>query len=143
MLYRSVARDGRGPRQGRRAGGSALFAGPSASYDELAEDILGPLLRVPSHPLKLARFGAPTTLPAAVLARWFRTEQGRALFGGVAAHAFQPLNRPLSSAIGLGIITAGHRHGWAVAAGGSRVDHRRAGRRTSVSTAARSRPACG
>jgi len=35
-------------------------------------------------------------------------------------HAFVPLHLPLSSSIGLGILTAGHRHGWAVAAGGSR-----------------------
>ena len=45
--------------------------------------------------------------------------EARALFGGVAAHAFRPLHYPMTSAIGLGIITAGHRHGWAVAAGGS------------------------
>jgi phytoene dehydrogenase-like protein len=69
----------------------------------------------------MARFGLPTTLPASVLAKVFRTEQGRALFGGVAAHAFQPLNRPLSSAIGVGIITAGHHNGWVVAEGGSRA----------------------
>jgi phytoene dehydrogenase-like protein len=43
------------------------------------------------------------------------------LFGGVAAHALHPLNRPFTSAIGLGILTAGHRYGWAVAAGGSRT----------------------
>lgn len=98
----------------------ALFAGPVAGYDELAEDILGPLLRIPSHPLRLARFGAPTVLPASVLAGVFRDEPARALFGGVAAHAFRPLHLPLSSAIGMGILTAGHRHGWAVAAGGSR-----------------------
>jgi len=59
-------------------------------------------------------------LPASVLARWFRTEEGRALFVGVAAHAFRPLHYPMTSAIGLGILTAGHRHGWPVAAGGSR-----------------------
>jgi phytoene dehydrogenase-like protein len=98
-----------------------LFAGPSASYDELAEDILGPLLRVPRHPVLLARFGMPTLLPATALARGFATEAARALWGGVAAHAFRPLNRPMSSAIGLGILTAGHRHGWPVAAGGSRA----------------------
>jgi phytoene dehydrogenase-like protein len=96
-----------------------LFAGPSAGYDQLSDDILGPLLRVPSHPLRLARFGLPTLLPAALLARAFSTEEGRALWGGVAAHAYRPLDRPLTSAIGLGIITAGHRHGWPVAAGGS------------------------
>jgi len=31
------------------------------------------------------------------------------------------LNRPLSSAIGLGLLTAGHRYGWVVAAGGSKT----------------------
>ena len=41
------------------------------------------------------------------------------MFGGVAAHAFRPLHYPMTSAIGLGILTAGHRHGWPVAAGGS------------------------
>ena len=96
-----------------------LFAGPSARFDALGEDIMGPLLRVPDHPLTLARFGAPTVLPASILARFFRTERARALFGGVAAHTFRPLHYPMTSAIGLGIITAGHRHGWPVAAGGS------------------------
>lgn len=97
-----------------------LFAQPAAHFDVLSEDIMGPLLRVPSHPLALARFGAPTILPASTLARVFRTEQARALFGGVAAHTFRPLHLPMTSAIGLGILTAGHRHGWPVAAGGSR-----------------------
>lgn len=97
-----------------------LFAGLSASYDSLAEDILGPLVGIPRHPLLLSRFGVPTLAPATVLAKLFRTEAARALWAGIAAHAFTPLTRPLSSAIGIGIITAGHRHGWAVAAGGSR-----------------------
>lgn len=98
-----------------------LFAHNSAGYDVLKGDILGPLLRVPRHPLALARFGVPTLLPASSLVRVFRGPQARALFGGVAAHAFQPLNRPLTSAIGLGILTAGHRDGWVVAEGGSRA----------------------
>ncbi|RDI61320.1 phytoene desaturase family protein [Nocardia pseudobrasiliensis] len=96
-----------------------LFDGPSDRYDALAQDIMRPLLRAPHHPLTLARFGLPTLLPAATLARGFRTAQARALFGGVAAHAFRPLNYPMTSAIGLGILTAGHRHGWPVAVGGS------------------------
>jgi phytoene dehydrogenase-like protein len=119
VLHRSVeaTADGLGtdgPRWRR------LFSWPSRRFDALSDDIMGPLLRVPHHPMTLARFGAPTMLPASTLARWFRTAEGRALFGGVAAHAFRPLHYPMSSAIGLGIITAGHRHGWPVAAGGSR-----------------------
>ena len=58
-------------------------------------------------------------LPGSTFARLFRTEEGRALFGGVAAHAFRPLHYPMTSAVGMGIIAAGHRHGWAVAEGGS------------------------
>lgn len=95
------------------------FGRPSARFDALTEDIMRPLLRVPRHPLALARFGLPTLLPGSAFVKFFATEQARALFGGVAAHAFRPLHYPLTSAIGLGIITAGHRHGWPVAAGGS------------------------
>ena len=43
---------------------AALFGRTSARFDALSEDIMGPLLRVPHHPLTLARFGAPTVLPA-------------------------------------------------------------------------------
>ena len=120
LLYRSVTAtaDGLGTDSRRWR---TLFGATSAGYDNLAEDILGPLIRFPSHPIRLARFGIPTMLPAALLARSFGTEAARALWGGVAAHAIRPLNRPFTSAIGLGILTAGHRHGWAVAAGGSRA----------------------
>jgi phytoene dehydrogenase-like protein len=96
-----------------------LFGRPAARFDALAEDIMRPLLRLPHHPLTLARFGLPIAFPASAIARLFRTDAGRALFGGVAAHAFRPLHYPLTAAVGLGIAAAGHRHGWAVAAGGS------------------------
>src|SRR5947209_8303915 len=118
VLYRSVEQTatglgGDGPRW------RLAFGYPAARFDALSDDIMGPLLRVPHHPLMLARFGAPTLLPGSAFARLFRTEEGRALFGGVAAHAFRPLHYPMTSAIGMGIIAAGHRHGWAVAEGGS------------------------
>ncbi len=99
----------------------ALFGGPSKGFDKIAPDMMGPLLRIPKRPLALARFGAPTVLPAATLAKFFHTPQAQALFGGVAAHAFRPLHLPMTSAIGVGILTAGHRYGWAVAEGGSRA----------------------
>lgn len=98
----------------------AVFAKSAASFDLLSQDIFRPMLRVPRHPLLLARFGLPALAPAATLARLFTSEQARALFAGVAAHALVPLDQALSSSIGLGIISAGHRHGWAVAEGGSR-----------------------
>jgi len=126
VLYRSVEQTAAGlGRDGSRW--QRAFGYSASRFDALNEDIMGPLLRIPHHPLMLARFGAPTVLPASTFARVFRTEEGRALFGGVAAHAFRPLHYPMTSAIGMGIISAGHRHGWVVAEGGSRVDHHRDG----------------
>jgi len=118
LLYRSIEDTAAGlGRDGARW--RLMFGRPSADYDKLASDIMRPLLRAPSHPLALARFGLPTLLSGSAFAQMFGTKKGRALFGGVAAHAFRPLNYPLTSAIGAGIVTAGHRWGWPVAAGGS------------------------
>ncbi len=94
--------------------------GPLVSgFDELAGELLGPMLRVPRHPVRLGRFGLHALLPATVLARRWRGAQARALFAGVAAHALRPLSSPLSGSIGLVLAAAGHAYGWPVARGGS------------------------
>ncbi|MGW1749615.1 phytoene desaturase family protein [Streptomyces sp. NPDC002092] len=119
VLHRSVTATAAGLGADGRAW-RRLFEGPSAAYDTFGDDIMGPLARLPRHPLRLARFGVPALAPASLLAKAFRTEEARGLWGGVAAHAFHPLERPLTASIGLGIVTAGHCYGWAVAEGGSR-----------------------
>ena len=96
-----------------------LFGRPSAGFDRLGEDIMRPFLHVPRHPLRLARFGIPAAAPATALARCFSSAAARALFGGVAAHAFSPLSRPFSSSVGVALICACHHYGWPVARGGS------------------------
>lgn len=88
-------------------------------FDELAGDVLGPVLRWPDHPLLMARFGTRAALPATVLARAFTTPGARALWAGSAAHVFQPLSRPMTSSVGVMLSAAGHVHGWPVAKGGS------------------------
>ncbi len=118
LLYRSV--DETATELGSDGGPwRALFGYPSRHFDTLAEDITAPLLRVPRHPIQMARFGLPAALPASAIARLLRTPPGRALFGGVAAHAFRPLHYPMTAAVGVGIMTAGHRYGWPVVAGGT------------------------
>jgi phytoene dehydrogenase-like protein len=97
-----------------------VFGASSANFDDLLEDMLAPIIHVPKHPLRLARFGLPAAAPATLLARSWKTPQARALFGGVAAHAFSPLNRPMSSSVGCALIDACHAFGWPVAKGGSR-----------------------
>jgi phytoene dehydrogenase-like protein len=99
-----------------------LFGPLSARWDSLAPDLLGPILRVPRHPLMLAAFGLRAVWPAATLARrLFRTEQARSLFAGVAAHAILPLERPLTAAFGLVVGMLGHAVGWPMPRGGSQT----------------------
>lgn len=85
----------------------------------LLTDILGPL-RVPRHPVVLARFGANAILPASFVARRrFDAEPARALFAGLAAHSMLPLERPPSSAVALVLCLLGHRVGWPFPRGGA------------------------
>jgi phytoene dehydrogenase-like protein len=97
-----------------------LFGAPSRSFEALNEDLLRPILHVPRHPIKLVRFGLAAAMPVAGLVRAWRGPQARALFGGVAAHSFSPFGQPMSSAVGMALVCAGHAFGWAVARGGSR-----------------------
>jgi phytoene dehydrogenase-like protein len=97
----------------------ALFGPGARRFDALAEDLLGPMVRIPRHPVTTARAGLLALLPATTFAAALRTEQARALFGGVAAHLYQPLDRPLSASVGTMMIAAGHAYGWPVARGGS------------------------
>jgi phytoene dehydrogenase-like protein len=116
--YRSVAETAAGlGRDGGRWQG--VFGSLAARFGDITADFLRPMLRVPSHPLSLTRFGALSALPAAVLDRLWSTDEARALFAGVAAHAFRPFSAPMSSAIGVALGTAAHSYGWPVAEGGS------------------------
>jgi phytoene dehydrogenase-like protein len=94
---------------------------PSAHFEDLLEDMFAPIIHLPRHPIRLARFGIPAAAPATLLARSWKTAQARALFGGVAAHAFSPLTRLMSSSVGCALIDACHAFGWPVAKGGSRA----------------------
>jgi phytoene dehydrogenase-like protein len=98
---------------------SALFGPLAQRFDDITADFMRPMLRVPDHPLLMARFGLSSGLPAALLARRWHSPRAQALFAGVAAHALRPFGSPMSSAIGVALGTAAHRYGWPVAEGGS------------------------
>lgn len=95
------------------------FAPLVRRFPDLAGDVLGPVLRWPSHPMLMARFGLAAGLPAALLVRRFRTPAARALFAGSAAHVFRPLTGLATASVGLMLTGSGHAHGWPVAEGGS------------------------
>jgi phytoene dehydrogenase-like protein len=91
-------------------------------WKKLADELLQPVLHWPRHPIALARFGIPALCPATLLSKiLFKHEQARALFGGIAAHSFLPLESIASSAFGLILGTAGHAVGWPIPRGGSQA----------------------
>jgi phytoene dehydrogenase-like protein len=86
----------------------------------MAQDLLAPIA-FPHHPVLMARFGLHAVHSALGLAGGsFQGGRARALFAGMAAHSFLPLEKAGTAAFGLILATLGHVTGWPVAAGGSR-----------------------
>lgn len=91
-------------------------------WPALADELLQPVLHWPRHPIALARFGASALCSASLLARLrLKRERSRALFAGMAAHSFLPLETVSSAAIGLVLGMAGHAVGWPLPRGGSQA----------------------
>ncbi len=99
-----------------------LFQPLARDWEKLAAEFLQPILHLPRHPIALARFGLGALAPAAGLAKFcFKESAARALFAGIAAHSFLPLNAPASAAFGLVLGAAGHAVGWPLPRGGSQA----------------------
>lgn len=120
VMYRSIDRTaealGADGRRWRR-----LFEPMAAGFDGLIADATQPIIRIPRHPFAMARFGAAAATPATVLARVWSDERTKALWSGVAAHTLHRLDRPMTSAVGMMLLVAGHAEGWVVAEGGSQT----------------------
>jgi phytoene dehydrogenase-like protein len=118
LLHRSLFETAAG--LGEDAAGYRRLMEPLVrNWPALARDLLAPL-HLPRHPLPMAGFGLRGLLTADFLGRkTFRTPAGRALFAGLAAHSFLPLDTPLSAAFGLILGALAHVAGWPIAKGGS------------------------
>ncbi|MGB7266975.1 MAG: NAD(P)/FAD-dependent oxidoreductase [Terracidiphilus sp.] len=91
-------------------------------WNEFAEDSLGPILRVPHHPLRMAQFGLTAFQSAQSFARsHFSTLRTRAVFAGLAGHSFLSFDRPLSATIGLMFAISVHAVGWPIPRGGAQA----------------------
>ena len=91
-----------------------------ARWEQLASDVLRPVVHVPRHPLILARFGLHAMRSARGLASSFRSEAARALIAGCAAHSFVPLEKAFTAAFALMFLISGNAVGWPLPRGGSR-----------------------
>ena len=99
--------------------------------DAIVPSVLAPLLSPPAHPLAMARFGLLGLWPTTVLARPFKTDQGRALLAGLGAHSMRPLGAPGTGAFALLLGVLAHAVGWPVVRRRQRAHRRGDGRRAS------------
>lgn len=98
-----------------------VFEPLARTFDKIAVDAMGPAVHLPRHPVAFGRFGPQALMPATVTVRHWKDDPARALYTGVAAHAFGRLDTPLSGSVGMMLTAAAHAVGWPVAEGGSRA----------------------
>lgn len=99
-----------------------LVGHTAETWDRLRDSILGPILRLPRHPLSLARFGSAGIWPVAWMARrCFKTPAGRAILGGAGAHSILPLDKPFTTSFALLLLALAHKVGWPIPEGGSQA----------------------
>lgn len=82
---------------------------------------LSPVTVVPEHKAAFARIALIGGIPAAVLAKRFSTDEGKALIAGISAHSIAPFHAPATAAVGVMLGAIGHSHGWPMARGGSQT----------------------
>jgi phytoene dehydrogenase-like protein len=96
-----------------------LFTPLVRDLDKILPAFLGSMRDMPSHPVAAGGFALRGLSSARNLARRFRTDEGRALVAGAAAHSMLPLTAPLSGVFPRLFTALAHRHGWPVVEGGS------------------------
>lgn len=96
-----------------------LMAPIVENIDDYVQSALGPVTIPPKHIGAFTRLGVLGGMPVALLAKRFQTEEAKALFSGIAAHAIAPFHGLATSAVGLMLGAIAHSHGWPIARGGS------------------------
>jgi phytoene dehydrogenase-like protein len=95
------------------------FSGLVRNLDDVLPVFLGAMRSVPRHPVAAGGFGVRSLWSAKAMASRFRTDEGRALIAGAAAHSMLPLTAPLSGAFPRLFVALAHGYGWPVVEGGS------------------------
>jgi phytoene dehydrogenase-like protein len=96
-----------------------LFRPFIEAWEELAPDLLAPF-HWPRHPFKMAGFGLLGLRSAMSLVQSrFKGFRAKALFAGIAAHSFLPMEQSPTAAAGLMLGVTGHAVGWPQPAGGA------------------------
>lgn len=92
-----------------------LFQKYAENWSAFADEVLGPVIHVPRHPLMMARFGIQAVQPAKFFAlNRFNNPRTRAVFAGLAAHSFLSLDAPITAGVGIMFGVSIHAVGWPI-----------------------------
>lgn len=89
-------------------------------WQGIVDGVLAPL-RIPAHPLLMARFGLGAIRSVQALAQRFGSDEAKALLGGAGAHSMLPLTTAPTGGVALMLAMLAHAVGWPAVAGGSQV----------------------
>jgi phytoene dehydrogenase-like protein len=119
ILQRSLAATAESLGQDRQ-GYQDLLEPLVSNWQELATEFLQPMLHIPDRPMALLPFVRRCFRSTSSLVKtWFTGEPAGALFAGLAAHSFLPLERTPSAAFGVVLGMLAHAVGWPSPRGGS------------------------
>ncbi len=96
-----------------------MFGPLTRSTAAMADAALSSRRSVPQSPARVAWFGVNSLRSVKSLARQFEGASARGLLAGVAAHAMQPLDAPLTGGVALLLGSLAHGVGWPLVEGGS------------------------
>jgi phytoene dehydrogenase-like protein len=89
-------------------------------WQKLFDDILGPLPIPPRYPFLMARFGLSALRSTKGLVNsLFKDRKAKAMFAGMAAHSFIPLDHIPTASFGMVLGILGHAVGWPLPKGGT------------------------
>ena len=91
-------------------------------WEDFGRDTLGPALRMPRHPFRMARYGWTVMQSARSFAQsHFSSPRTRAIFAGLAGHSMLSFDQPLSATVGLMFGVTIHAAGWPIPKGGAQA----------------------
>ncbi len=121
MLERDVAAAARGLGEDGNAW-KQMMQPLAERWPEFAADILGPPVRMPRHPLLMARFGLSVLESAQDFAKnRFSNARTRAVFAGLACHSNMALDQRLTATVGWMFGISVHAVGWPIPRGGAQA----------------------
>ncbi|MBK5268207.1 MAG: NAD(P)/FAD-dependent oxidoreductase [Acidimicrobiia bacterium] len=87
--------------------------------DDILNFVMGPMIRVPNHPITMAKFGLPALQSVDRFTDQIVDRNTKALIAGVSGHSVRPFSSAASVSVGLALLMSAHAYRWPIPRGGA------------------------